>query len=142
MRKGGREYRDYLRDILYAVERAESFTEGMDFAAFEADEKTAFAVVRALEIVGEAAKKIPPRSARNTPIFPGARWRECETSLSTITSGWTSGGSSRPCGEIFRPCAPLLKRCSGISARINACERSGAEARQQTLYSRPDLVEF
>jgi len=28
------------------VERAESFIEGMDFVAFEADEKTVFAVVR------------------------------------------------------------------------------------------------
>jgi len=73
MRKGGREYRDYLRDILYAVERAESFTEGMDFAAFEADEKTAFAVVRALEIVGEAAKKIPPEVRQKYPDLP---WRE------------------------------------------------------------------
>jgi uncharacterized protein with HEPN domain len=40
------------------VERAESFIEGMDFVAFEADEKTAFAVVRALEIVGEMRDKL------------------------------------------------------------------------------------
>ncbi len=40
---------------------------GMDYAAFEADEKTTFAVVRALEIIGEATKKIPPevRQDRN-----------------------------------------------------------------------------
>jgi uncharacterized protein with HEPN domain len=73
MRKGTREYRDYLQDILYAVERAESFIEGMDFAAFEADEKTAFAVVRALEIVGEAAKKIPPEVRQRYSDLP---WRE------------------------------------------------------------------
>lgn len=73
MRKGEREYRDYLQDILYAVKRAESFIEGMDFVAFEADEKTAFAVVRALEIVGEAAKKIPPEVRQKYPDLP---WRE------------------------------------------------------------------
>ena len=73
MRTGTHEYTDYLQDILYAVERAESFTEGMDFAAFEADEKTAFAVVRALEIVGEAAKKIPPEVRQRYSDLP---WRE------------------------------------------------------------------
>jgi uncharacterized protein with HEPN domain len=73
MRTGEREYRDYLRDILYAVKRAESFMEGMDFVAFEADEKTAFAAVRDLEIVGEAAKKIPPEVRQKYSDLP---WRE------------------------------------------------------------------
>ncbi len=73
MRKGEREYRDYLQDILYAVKRTESFIEGMDFVAFEADEKTAFAVVRALEIVGEAAKKIPPEVRQKYSDLP---WHE------------------------------------------------------------------
>ena len=57
--KEGREYVDYLRDILDAAEKAERFIEGMDFDAFSSDDKTVFAVVRALEIVGEATKKIP-----------------------------------------------------------------------------------
>jgi uncharacterized protein with HEPN domain len=73
MRKRVREHADYLWDILYAVERAESFIEGMDFVAFEADEKTVFAVVRALEIVGEAAKKIPLGVRQKYPDLP---WRE------------------------------------------------------------------
>ena len=46
-------YVDYTQDILYAVEKAESFIEDMDFAAFEAGEKATFAVVRALEIIFE-----------------------------------------------------------------------------------------
>ena len=73
MRKGTREYVDYLQNILYAMEKAESFIEGMDFAAFEADEKTTFTVVRALEIIGEAAKKIPPEVRQKYPDVP---WRE------------------------------------------------------------------
>jgi uncharacterized protein with HEPN domain len=54
-----REFVDYLRDILDAIEKAEQFTEGVDFKQFAADDKTIFAVIRALEIIGEAAKKIP-----------------------------------------------------------------------------------
>ncbi len=73
MIKGSREYVDHLRDIIYAAERAKSFVEGMDYVAFEADEKTTFAVVRALEIIGEATKKIPPEVRQEHSDVP---WRE------------------------------------------------------------------
>ena len=54
-----REYRDYLHDILDAVNDVESFVEGMSFEQFEKDRKTLNAVVRSIEIIGEAAKNIP-----------------------------------------------------------------------------------
>ncbi len=54
-----REFIDYLNDIFSAIEKVELFTQGMDLEEFVEDEKTVFAVVRALEIIGEAAKKIP-----------------------------------------------------------------------------------
>jgi uncharacterized protein with HEPN domain len=50
----------YLPDILEAIAAAQQFTAGMDFETFEADQKTVFAVTRAIEIVGEATKNIPP----------------------------------------------------------------------------------
>ena len=36
-----------------------AFTAGMDFAAFQADRKTVYAVVRALEIISEASRRLP-----------------------------------------------------------------------------------
>lgn len=54
-----RDYRLYLKDILAAIERIEIFVQGMDFDAFQADDKTVSAVIRKLEIIGEAAKGIP-----------------------------------------------------------------------------------
>lgn len=54
-----REYKDYVMDITGAIERIEKFTKGMDLEGFQKDEKTIFAAIRALEIIGEAAKKIP-----------------------------------------------------------------------------------
>jgi len=51
---------DYLRDILNAMDKAEDFVIELDLRAFRIDDKTAFAVIRSLEIIGEAAKKIPP----------------------------------------------------------------------------------
>ncbi len=54
-----REYRDYLHDILDSVNDIEQFIEGMSFEQFEKDRKTLNAVVRSIEIIGEAAKNIP-----------------------------------------------------------------------------------
>jgi len=51
---------DYLRDILNAMDKAEDFVIELDLRAFRIDDKMAFAVIRSLEIIGEAAKKIPP----------------------------------------------------------------------------------
>ncbi len=53
------EYKDYLVDIIDAIDKAEMFVKGMSFETFEKDAKTMFAVIRAFEIIGEAVKKIP-----------------------------------------------------------------------------------
>jgi len=54
-----RQVEDYLQDILDAIAAAQRFTAGMAFEEFEGDQKTVFAVTRAIEIVGEATKNIP-----------------------------------------------------------------------------------
>jgi uncharacterized protein with HEPN domain len=68
-----RDYTDYLQDLLDAAQKAMAFCEGMELEEFEKDEKTTFAVVRALEILGEAAKNIP-RSIRQ--LHPDLPWGE------------------------------------------------------------------
>lgn len=49
----------YVKDILENMERAEKFLQGMNYEEFTSDEKTNFAVIRCIEIMGEAAKHIP-----------------------------------------------------------------------------------
>ncbi len=71
--KEGRSHRDYLADMLDAMGKARQFVEGMDYGQFSKDDKTAYAVIRALEIVGEAAKKIPAEQKARRPDLP---WRE------------------------------------------------------------------
>lgn len=54
-----REYKDCVMDIVGAIERIQEFTKDMRIEGFKKDDKTAFAVIRALEIIGEAVKRIP-----------------------------------------------------------------------------------
>lgn len=53
-----------LRDIATACEESLFFVEGMTFEEFSRDRRTQLAVVKELEIIGEAANKLP-RSIRN-----------------------------------------------------------------------------
>jgi len=57
--KSKREYTDYLRDMLEASTKAIQFVEDVNFEAFSKNEEKVFAVIRAFEIIGEAAKNIP-----------------------------------------------------------------------------------
>ena len=68
-----RDYRHYLDDIVQAVERISRYVAGMDKAAFEADEKTVDAVVRNLEVIGEAARNLPDEVKVRTK---GVEWRK------------------------------------------------------------------
>lgn len=54
-----REVLDYLDDILENAVAACEFASDLTADAFAADRKTLYAVMRALEIIGEAAKRIP-----------------------------------------------------------------------------------
>ncbi len=71
--KPKREYEDYLQDMLEATDKVATFIQGFSENGFLADEKTQYAVVRALEVIGEAAKKIPPEVRSGYPDLP---WRE------------------------------------------------------------------
>jgi uncharacterized protein with HEPN domain len=67
-----RDILDYLTDIADAIDAAQSFVVGMALEQFRADRRTIYAATHALEIVGEAAKRIPePVRVR----YPAVSWR-------------------------------------------------------------------
>ena len=49
----------YLEDILTAIERVRSYVKGLDHGAFLRDARTIDAVLRNLQVIGEATKQIP-----------------------------------------------------------------------------------
>jgi uncharacterized protein with HEPN domain len=68
-----RDYKLYLKDILAAIESIEGFVGKMGLDTFGADDKTVSAVIRKLEILGEACKGIPEEVRQNHPNLP---WKE------------------------------------------------------------------
>ncbi len=68
-----REFEDYLKDLLDAMAKAQDFVAGLDYETFKDDDRTLFAVVRALEIVGEAVKHIPDSVREKSPEIP---WKD------------------------------------------------------------------
>ncbi|HZF11612.1 MAG TPA: DUF86 domain-containing protein [Thermoanaerobaculia bacterium] len=62
-----------IEDMLTAIQRVERYTYGLDRTLFQEDEKTVDAVVRNLEILGEAARQMPEDFAARHPGIP---WRQ------------------------------------------------------------------
>jgi uncharacterized protein with HEPN domain len=63
----------YLKDILGNIAHAESFSAEMSYDEFRRDTKTVYAVIRCLEVLGEASKNIPTALRRKYPYIP---WKE------------------------------------------------------------------
>ncbi|MBF0399035.1 MAG: DUF86 domain-containing protein [Desulfobacterales bacterium] len=68
-----RETDDFIKDIIDAIDDIEIFLKGFDFNTFIKNKKTIYAVIRAIEIIGEAVKKIPSTLKDENPFIP---WRQ------------------------------------------------------------------
>jgi len=71
--KKKRVYLDYFKDMIEYSEKAERLIKGIEFEDFQKDEQKILAVIRALEVIGEAAKHVP-NSLRNR--YPTIPWRK------------------------------------------------------------------
>jgi len=63
----------YLDDILASIANVEQYTKELSFEEFVHDRKTIDAVVRNLEIIGEAAKNLPEKITVQYPKIPWNR---------------------------------------------------------------------
>lgn len=68
-----RDFLDYVEDVIEAMTKAQNFVKDLSYEDFSKDDKTVYAVIRAIEIIGEATKKIPPSVKKNYPQIP---WKE------------------------------------------------------------------
>ena len=63
----------YLLDMLVAARDAVVFADGLSFSEFARDQRTQLAILKCVEIVGEAASRF---SAETREAHPAIPWRE------------------------------------------------------------------
>lgn len=62
-----------LRDIAHHIDLSTKFVTGFDYETFEDDERTIFAVIRCLEVISEASRRLPDELKERRPSIP---WRD------------------------------------------------------------------
>jgi uncharacterized protein with HEPN domain len=80
-----RDWRLYAEDIIEACSKVRRFVAGMTYEAFAADERTHDAVMRNIEIIGEAAKNIPDDVAAGAPEI---EWRNVRGMRDILAHGY------------------------------------------------------
>jgi uncharacterized protein with HEPN domain len=101
---------DFLNDIVAAAEKAMGFIQGLDYETFLRDERTQFAVVRALEIVGEATKQVP-QSIRDA--HANVPWRSMAGMRDKLIHNYVSVNPEivwRSVTEDLPPLVPILRQ--------------------------------
>jgi len=72
--KSAKDYSDYLNDIVEYASKAESFLEEISLQDFKLNEEKGLAVIRALEVIGEAARNIPKPFRKKYPGIPSSNY--------------------------------------------------------------------
>jgi uncharacterized protein with HEPN domain len=109
-----RKYEDYLHDSLDYAEKAESFLTGAPSAeALRKDERTLFAVVRTLEVIGEAAKRIPEDLRQKHPEVP---WRGMTGMRDKVVHGYFGVDAEVVWRTVREDLPPLRKAISALLA--------------------------
>lgn len=70
MKYSERTFIHFLEDITESISKILAYTKSFDFETFKSDEKTVDAVIRNLEIIGEASNKVPEIIRKKYPSVP------------------------------------------------------------------------
>lgn len=104
-----------LADMLDYARDAQAFVAGMTAESFAADRKTQFAVLRALEVIGEAAKRVPPEVQDRFPEIP---WRQIIGMRNVIAHDYLGIRLSRVFETATAFIPDLVERLPGVIAKV------------------------
>lgn len=116
MSKNGLRVADYLSHILEAISRIDRYTEDLTEVAFLVNEQVQDAVIRNIEIIGEAARNIEQRHPDFANQHPEVPWSDMYFMRNRVSHGyfavdleivWKTTQIDLP--ELSKAVTPLLK---------------------------------
>ncbi|PSF35177.1 nucleotidyltransferase [Aphanothece hegewaldii CCALA 016] len=110
-----RSLRLYLEDILASGTKIQRYTQGMKVEDFVSDEKTYDAVVRNLQIIGEAVKNVP-MEIRNQ--YPETEWRKIAGLRDILAHSYFSLEDEILWDIVENKIAPLLEQVKDILLKL------------------------
>jgi uncharacterized protein with HEPN domain len=105
------EPRDYLRHILTEADYLVAATADLTFAEYEQDETLRRAFIRSLEVIGEAAKKVP---AEFRAEHPEIEWRAMAAMRDRLIHGYFGVDHELVWEVVVRRIPDLRKRVAAI----------------------------
>ena len=108
----GRDYRDFLNDMVMACRSIMRFVEGMTLESYLADEKTRYAVLRGYEILGEAVRHVPESLKSANPEIP---WVTMAAVRNRVVHGYFGIDDSILFATIQQDLRPLLPRLEALA---------------------------
>lgn len=112
-----REWRLYLDDMVEFAGKALSYTHGLDQAGFVASGLTYDATLRNLELLGEAATRIP---AQVREYAPGIPWRQVIATRNRLIHGYLGIDDDTVWSIIETELPELLSALKGLKADADA----------------------
>lgn len=79
---------DYLQHIVEAIDNIQNYTVGMDLAAFIADRKTCDAVIRNIEVIGEACNNVVRHHAAFAAVHASIPWSFAYEMRNAVSHGY------------------------------------------------------
>lgn len=105
MKKNALRVPDYLGHILQAVERINTYTDDLDEAGFLQNQMAQDAVIRNIEIIGEAARNIEKQHPEFASLHPDIPWEDVylmRNRVHMVTSQLIWKWSGRPYSVTFQ----------------------------------------
>jgi len=109
-----REWRLFLQDAIACCEAIAGYRQGLDRTAFEADRRTYDAVLRNLEVLGEAVRNVPETVRGANPQVP---WAKIAGMRNILTHAYFAVDSDIVWDVVANHVGPLLTELRRISAQ-------------------------
>jgi uncharacterized protein with HEPN domain len=107
----------YLLEMLLAAQDAARFATGLTFSQFEKSRLHQYAILKAIEVIGEAAARVSAETKQNQPDVP---WSEIVGMRNRLVHGYFEVNLQRVWDTVQNELATLIDQVEQIVPRDDA----------------------